>query len=165
FDLRIQSLNYFHHPLADPRRSGTEAGLAVRQIRFRDRPRNSFVAVGIFAGQRNAGSAFDRSALAGDFEMSLPLAPRWQLDWTVAVGREDFEHSESDLFASAESARKRKDTTWGGSATLVFDMTDRLRLLVRGVYQRRDSNVTFSGGLPALDYRRTLVETGLSWAF
>ncbi|HEY4562519.1 MAG TPA: hypothetical protein VIJ36_06045, partial [Thermoanaerobaculia bacterium] len=163
--LRAQSLNYFHHPLADPRRSGTEVGLAVRQIHFRDRPRNSFVAVGIFAGQRNAGSAFDRSALAGDFEMSLPLAPRWQLDWTVAAGREDFEHSESNLFASAESAPKRKDTTWGGEATLTFAMTDRLRLLVRGVYQRRDSNVTFSGGLPALDYRRTLVETGLSWAF
>jgi tetratricopeptide (TPR) repeat protein len=163
--LRAQSLNYFHHPLADPRRSGTEVGLAVRQIHFRDRPRNSFVAVGIFAGQRNAGSAFDRSALAGDFEMSLPLAPRWQLDWTVAAGREDFEHSESNLFASAESAPKRKDTTWGGEATLTFDMTNRLRFLVRGVYQRRNSNITFSGGLPALDYQRTLVETGLSWVF
>jgi len=121
--------------------------------------------VGIFAGQRNAGSAFDRSALAGDFEMSLPLAPRWQLDWTVAAGREDFEHSESNLFASAESAPKRKDTTWGGEATLTFAMTDRLRFLVRGVYQRRNSNITFSGGLPALDYQRTLVETGLSWVF
>jgi hypothetical protein len=166
FDLHVQSLNYFHHPLADPRRSGTEVGLAIHQIRFRDRPGNSFMAVGVFAGQRNAGNAFDRSSLAGDFEMALPLAPRWQLDWTVAVGREDFEHDESDLFVSAEPARKRKDTTWGGAATLAFDIiTDRLRLLVRGVYQRRDSNLTFGDGLPALDYRRTLVETGLSWSF
>ena len=166
FDLHVQSLNYFHHPLADPRRSGTEVGLAIHQIRFRDRPRNSFMAVGVFAGQRNAGNAFARSSLAGDFEMALPLAPRWQLDWTVAVGREGFEHSESDLFVSAEPARKRKDTTWGGAATLAFDIiTDRLRLLVRGVYQRRDSNLTFGDGLPALDYRRTLVETGLSWSF
>jgi len=123
------------------------------------------MAVGIFAGQRNAGNVFDRTSLAGDFEMAMPLASRWQLDWTVAVGREDFEHSESDLFASAEPARKRKDTTWGGTATLAFDITDRLRLLVRGVYQRRDSNLTFGDGLPALDYRRNLVETGLSWSF
>jgi tetratricopeptide (TPR) repeat protein len=165
-DLHVQDLNYFHHRLADPRRSGTEVGVAVRQIRFRDRPRNSFMAVGIFAGQRNAGNAFDRTSLGGDFEMALPLSPRWQLDWTVAAGREDFEHNESDLFVSAEPARKRKDTTWGGSATLAFDIiTDRLRLLVRGVYQRRDSNLTFGDGLPALDYRRTLVETGLSWSF
>jgi tetratricopeptide (TPR) repeat protein len=165
FDLHVQSLNYFHHPLADPRRSGTEVGIAVRQVRFRDRPRNSFMAAGVFAGQRNAGNAFDRTSLAGDFEMALPLASRWQLDWTVAVSREDFEHSESDLFASAEPARKRKDTTWGGIATLAFDITDRLRLLVRGVYQSRDSNLTFGDGLPALDYRRTLVETGVSWSF
>ncbi|MFL6233596.1 MAG: hypothetical protein ACJ76N_10720, partial [Thermoanaerobaculia bacterium] len=165
-DLHVQDLNYFHHRLADPRRSGTEVGIAVRQIHFRDRPRNSFMAVGIFAGQRNAENAFDRTSLGGDFEMALPLAPRWQLDWTVAAGREDFEHNESDLFVSAEPARKRKDTTWGGTATLAFDIiTDRLRLLVRGVYQRRDSNLTFGDGLPALDYRRTLVETGLSWSF
>jgi hypothetical protein len=59
----------------------------------------------------------------------------------------------------------RNDRTWSASAALACDLNDRLRLLVRGGYQTRDSNVAFTDGLQALDYRRTILETGLCWTF
>jgi hypothetical protein len=81
------------------------------------------------------------------------------------VNREKFDDPASNLFSSDPASPARRDRTWGSSAALAFDINDRLRFLLRGSYQNRDSNVSFDGGLPALDYRRTLVETGLSWGF
>jgi hypothetical protein len=163
-DLHAQDRSYFRHPLADPRLNGQEIRLGVRRIRFLGE-RDRFVAVGIVASNRNAGSAFDRTLLGGDVEAVFPIASRWLLRLGGSVNQEKFDNPSSNLFRSHPEDPTRKDRTWGSSASLTFEINDRLRLLVRGGYQNRDSNVSFGGGLPALDYRRTLLETGLSWAF
>ena len=161
-ELHLQDRSYFRHPLADPGRNGEEARIGVRQIRFLGSS-DRYVSLGIAASDRNAGSEFDRALLAGEIEAVFPIAPRWRLRLNGLVTDEKFDARSSNLFNPDGLARK--DRTWGSSAALAFDLNERLRVLVRGSYQDRDSNVVFGDGLPALDYQRTLLEAGLSWAF
>ncbi len=163
FDVHLLDRSYYRHPLADFRRNGQEVSAGVHQISRLGKDR--LLTLGFVASNRHAGSAFARTLLGGDVEAVLPVGRRWTVRLTGWVNREKFDDPASNLFSSDPASPARRDTTWGSSAALAFEINDRLRLLLRGSYQNRDSNVTFDGGLPALDYRRTLVETGLSWAF
>jgi tetratricopeptide (TPR) repeat protein len=164
-DLQLLDRSYYRHPLADPRRNGREVSVGVHEVSYLGGRRDRFVTIGLEASDRNAGSAFSRTLLGGDVEAVLPIAPRWTIRLGAWLNKEKFDDPASNLFSSDPASPERRDRTWGSSATLAFDIKDRLRLLLRGSYQNRDSNVTFDGGLPALDYRRTLLETGLSWSF
>jgi hypothetical protein len=124
---------------------------------------DGYVAIGIEASDRSADSAFGRSLLQEEIEVVFPIDSRWTLRLNGSVGEEDFDDQSSNPVNSKGPVRN--DRTWSASAALACDLNDRLRLLVRGGYQTRDSNVSFTDGLPALDYRRTILETGLSWAF
>lgn len=165
-DLFFQDRGYYRQPLADPRRNGQEVSAGVHKISYLG-SRDRSLTIGFVASDRRAGSAFARTLLGGDVEAVLPVR-RWTVRLTGWVNRENFDDPASNLFSTDPASPARRDTTWGSSAELGFKINKRLRFLLRGGYQHRDSNVTFdagAGGLPALDYRRTLVETGLSWAF
>jgi tetratricopeptide (TPR) repeat protein len=166
-DLHFQDREYYRHPLADPRRNGQEVGAGVHKISYLG-SRDRTLTIGFEASDRHAGSAFARTLLGGDVEAVLPFGRQWTVRLAGWVNRENFDDPASNLFSTDPASPARRDTTWGSSAELAFDISARLRFLLRGGYQHRDSNVTFdagAGGVPALDYRRTLVETGLSWAF
>jgi tetratricopeptide (TPR) repeat protein len=163
-DVRLLDRSYYRHPLADSRRNGQEISAGVHQISHLG-SKDRLLTVGFEASDRHAGSAFARTLLGGDVEAVLPIAARWTIRLGGWVNKEKFDDAASNLFSPDPASPARRDRTWGSSAELAFDISDRLRFLLRGGYQNRNSNVTFDGGLPALDYRRTLVETGLSWAF
>ena len=161
-ELQLQDRSYSRHPLADPRRSGQEVRLGVRQYRFFGE-RGGYVALGALAADRNAGRAFDRTLLEGEVEASFPIASRWTLGLTGSVSEEDFDDPASNLLLIDGEARK--DSTWRVGANLSFALTDRLSVVVRGTYTERDSNIDLGEALPDLDYRRTTLATGLIWAF
>jgi tetratricopeptide (TPR) repeat protein len=161
-ELQFQDRSYSRHPLADPRRSGQEVRIGVRQYRFFGE-HGGYVALGAVAADRNAGRAFDRSLLEGEIEASFPITSKWTLGLTGAVSEEDFDDPASNLLAIEGEARQ--DSTWRVGADLSFALTDRLSLVVRGTYTERDSNIDLGEALPDLDYRRTTLSTGLSWAF
>jgi hypothetical protein len=162
-DVHLLDRSYYRHRLADFRRNGQEVSAGVHHISHLGKDR--LLTLGFEASNRHAGSAFARTLLGGDVEAVLPVGSRWTVRLTGWVNREKFDDPASNLFSSDPASPARRDTTWGSSAALAFEVNDRLRFLLRGSYQNRDSNVTFDGGLPVLDYRRTLVETGLSWTF
>jgi hypothetical protein len=163
-DLRLLNRSYYRHQLADPRRNGQEVSIGVHEISYLG-SRDRSLTLGVEASNRQASSAFGRTLLGGDVEAVLPIAARWTIRLGAWLNREKFDDAASNLFSSGPASPARRDRTWGSNAALAFEINDRLRFLLRGSYQHRDSNVTFDGGRPALDYRRTLVETGLSWAF
>jgi len=163
-DVRLLDRSYYRHRLADSRRNGQEVSVGVHQISHLG-GKDRLLTLGFEASDRHAGSAFRRTLLGGDVEAVFPVATRWTVRLGAWVNKEKFDDPASNLFSSDPASPARRDRTWGSSAALAFEINDRLRFLLRGSYQNRDSNVTFDGGLPALDYRRTVVETGLSWAF
>lgn len=145
-DLQLLDRSYYRHPLADPRRNGQEVSIGVHEVSYLG-SRNQFVTIGIEASNRHAGSAFSRTLLGGDVEAVLPIAPRWTIRLGAWLNKEKFDDPSSNLFSSDPTSPERRDRTWGSSAALAIDIKDRLRFLLRGSYQNRDSNVTFDGGL------------------
>jgi len=160
-DLRYHDRSFADHPLADPRRSGGETDLTLRQTRAFGR-RDRYVALGITAMDRQAQPEFQRGLLGGSIDLALPLARGLALSVSGWLDQEQFDDQASNLFNP--QGPSRDDRTRGVSAALTVSITERLQARLRGAHSRRTSNVGFGNGLD-LGYRRTVVGAGLSWSF
>jgi hypothetical protein len=160
-DLRYHDRSFGDHPLADPRRSGGETGIALRQTRSFGRS-DRYVTLGITASDRQARPQFQRGLLGGSIDAAFPLRPGAALSVSGWLDQEEFDDSASNLLNPQGSPRD--DRTWGASTTLTVSLSDRLQARLRGAYSRRISNVGFGNG-PDLGYRRTVVGAGISWGY
>ncbi|HYH45709.1 MAG TPA: hypothetical protein VEG34_08480, partial [Thermoanaerobaculia bacterium] len=161
-DLLFLDRDYSDHDLADPRREGEEVRIGLRQIRyFGDKGR--YVALEVVTADRSAGREFERTLWEGEVHAALPMGSRWMLGLSGRVLEEDFGDSASNLFNPRGPARS--DQTWSASATVSYSITETIQAQVRGLYTERSSNVDMGEGLPDLDYRRTVLGTGVVWTF
>jgi hypothetical protein len=144
-------------------RSGEEAVLGVHQYLSWGRA-DRYLRMGLIAGRQQAeGLAFDADFGEASAEVGVPLASRWTL-FLLASRREDrFAHPESNL--SDPGGREREDTTWRGTAALLWRTTDRTVWTVSGGYVRRDSNLALFSGASLLDYDRATASVRLQWLF
>jgi tetratricopeptide (TPR) repeat protein len=153
---------YSKHQRADPRREGEEVRIGLRQIRSFG-GQGSFVSLEVATADRSADPAFERTLWEGEVRAFLPIGKRCVLDLSGRLREEDFGDSESNLFDPRGPARD--DRTWGTSAALSFAFSERAQAVVRGTYTERRSNVDLGEDLPDLDYRRTILGTGIVWSF
>jgi hypothetical protein len=146
-------------------RSGTEVSLAASRIYFGGiggiGGNGCSLRFGASASRWSAGQAFDGSSLEGLAEITAPLPGQWSLFLQGSRREDRFAHAASNLadpFAAA-----RRDATWRVLAAAVRPLSDRFRLIVRGMWIERGSNVDFPPGFPLYDYRRTMFAAGLAW--
>jgi tetratricopeptide (TPR) repeat protein len=160
-DVSFLDRRYADHPLADPHRDGEEVRIGLRQIRsFGGEGRS--LSFSVVAADRSAGLEFERTLWGGEVQAALPVG-RWTLGLSGWLTEEDFGASASNLFDPQGPARD--DRTWGTSAALSFALSARAQAVVRGTYTERSSNVDLGEDLPDLDYRRTILGTGIVWSF
>ncbi|HEX5716655.1 MAG TPA: tetratricopeptide repeat protein [Thermoanaerobaculia bacterium] len=162
FEVLFLDRGYSDHDLADPRREGKEVRVGLRQIRYLG-DQSRYVSVGIAAADRSADPEFERTLWEGEVHAALPMGSRWMLGLSGRVLEEDFGDSASNLFNPRGPARS--DQTWSASATVSYSITETIQAQVRGLYAERSSNVDMGEGLPDLDYRRTVLGTGVVWTF
>jgi len=160
-DLAVRDRRFERDGFALLRRSGTEIALGASRT-FRSPGWDGSLRLGVNAGQRDAGRAFAASFGEAFAEVSAPLGERWTL-FLAAARREDrFAYSASNLGNPAGDPRR--DQTWRLSGVSVWTLSERLRWTLRASWAERSSNVTISSR-DLLDYRRTVVATGLVWFF
>jgi hypothetical protein len=163
-EIRVLDRGYdADHRLADPRRDGEEVRIGLRQVRFLA-GREHYVSLGIAWADRRADPQFERTLREGEIRAVLPVGWRWELDLSGWLTKEDFGDISSNVFNPTKGPA-RNDRTWGASAVLSYDLTESLQALVRGTYSTRDSNVGLGEGRPGLDYRRSILGTGVVWNF
>jgi hypothetical protein len=161
-DLAGIDRSYSHDESGVLGQGGRETSLGVSQFVFLGR-RDRYLRLGLAAGERSAGLAYDSTSRTAFAEASLPLLPRLTL-FVAGERREDrFSHSISNLFNP--TGPEREDVTWRLTGAAVVALADSLRVTLRGSYSRRRSNVDFTPGSPLFDYRRTVVSTGFDWSF
>jgi hypothetical protein len=159
-DLRFHDRSFADHPLADPRRSGWEPAIALRQTRYfggRDR----YVTLGVSSSDRQARPEFRSTRLGGSIDAAVPLGPIL-ISISGWLDQEGFDDRASNLFNP--QGPPRDDRTWGASTAFTVSISNRLQARFRGAYSRRSSNVDLGQGLN-LDYRRTVVGTSLTYRF
>ncbi|HVT56836.1 MAG TPA: hypothetical protein VHR45_00410 [Thermoanaerobaculia bacterium] len=159
-DVAYSRRDFANRGFAQPQRTGEDITAGLGQTFFLGRSDRT-VGLGVRAQDRRASREFAARALEGNATLALPLALRWSARLEGSVRRDDFKHPESNLLVAF--GPKRRDTTSGGSAALVFSATPRLRLSLLASYTDRTSNVDFGAGLPDLGYRRLTVALGASW--
>lgn len=159
-DLGFEDRSFSHGGLADARRSGKDFSVQASQLFFFGR-RDRFARIGALVVDRQAERPFSESICEGNAELSWPFALRWTVHLEGSVRKDDFDHPESNLFLIGGPVRN--DTTRRGALTLVWAATERLRLIARGTYVKRSSNVDLGDGLPDLDYQRKIASVGVSW--
>jgi len=143
-------------------RSGDELRGELAQVLFFGR-RNRYLRLGVAAGERDAGAAFDASSVEALAEASLPLAARWTLYLDGAFRRDDYDERVSNLFNPGGDPREDEELRLGGS--LLFRATE--RLFVSGRAAWIDHEIDMPGGFstPDLSYERTVATVGLTWLF
>jgi len=143
-------------------RSGDELRGELAQVLFFGR-RNRYLRLGVAAGERDAGAAFDASSVEALAEASLPLAARWTLYLDGAFRRDDYDERVSNLFNPGGEPREDEERRLGGS--LLFRATE--RLFVSGRAAWIDHEIDMPGGFstPDLSYERTVATIGLTWLF
>ena len=143
-------------------RSGDELRGELAQVLFFGR-RNRYLRLGVAAGERDAGAAFDASSVEALAEASLPLAARWTLYLDGAFRRDDYDERVSNLFNPGGEPREDEERRLGGS--LLFRATE--RLFVSGRAAWIDHEIDMPGGfsIPDLSYERTVATIGLTWLF
>lgn len=162
-ELRLLDRGYdADHRLADPRRDGEEVRIGLRQLRFLADGKH-YVSLGIAVADRRADPAFERTSWEGEIRAVLPVGPRWDLDLSGWLREESFGDRSSNPFDPKGPARD--DRTWGASAVLSYSLTERVQMLVRGTLTERNSSADLGLDLPDLDYRRTMLGTGVGWTF
>lgn len=161
-DLGWADRSFSQGRLVDGRRSGRDLSVQASQLFFFGR-RDRYVRIGGLAVDRSAGRPFAESIREGNAELAMPFALRWTVHLEGSVRKDDFDHPESNLFATLGPIRN--DRTERGALTLVWAATERLRLTARGTYVSRSSNVDLGVNLPDLEYRRTIASVGASWVF
>lgn len=145
-------------------RSGGEVSAAADQVFYLGR-RDRFVSLGVESSQRDAGPAFDASALELRGALALPFGNRGSLQ--LGVSRQDVEYDDltsNPLFGFFLADRARQDTIDRVSAALTWAATPRLLLTVGGSRTSRDTELGPAvDALLDLDYDRTVVTAGVSW--
>jgi hypothetical protein len=160
-DLEIRDRRYGRDGFSALRRSGTEISLGASHS-FRTVRWDGSLRLGANAGRRDAGQAFAGSFGQAFAEISAPLREHWTL-FLVAARREDrFAHSVSNL--GDPLGDPRRDRIWRLTGASVWALSERLRWTVRASWTDRHSNVT-ANSLELLDYRRTVIASGLAWFF
>jgi hypothetical protein len=158
-ELEARDSSYSADSSGTLRRSGTEAVLGVSQYLFLGRD-DRYLRLGIAAGERRAGRAFDSSSGEALVELSAPLFRKGSLR-VLGSWREDrFDHPESSL---ANGRPERDDTTWRVIVAPTWPVNEHLAWTLRGSHVRRDSNVRIALGSPLFDYERTTFSLGLDW--
>jgi hypothetical protein len=160
-DLQFQDRSFADHPLADPRRSGGEPAIALRQTRYLGR-RDRYVTLGVSTADRQARPEFQRTRLGGSIDAAFPLGLTLSISISGWLDKEGFDDRASNLLDP--QGPPRDDRTWGASSILTVSITDRLQARLRGSYTRRSSNVDLGQGFN-LDYRRAVVGAGMTWTF
>lgn len=143
-------------------RSGERTGGELAQYLFFGR-RNRYLRLGVGAGDRDAGAAYDASWQEANAEASLPLAGRWTLYLSGALRSDDYDEPVSNLFAPAGEPRKDDETRLGGA--LVFRAFDRLFVSGRVTWIDHEIDLPAGFATPDLSYQRTLATLGVSWIF
>jgi hypothetical protein len=138
-----------------------EVAAGVDQFLFNER-RDRWLRVGVEAGEVRAGRLQAASFTEARAEAEVVVASRWTLSLLGARRDDRYDHPESNLGSAVGPARE--DLTWRVTAMVVWQATDRLGWVARGVHVRRDSNVELAG-FPLLDFERTVVSAGLIWGF
>jgi hypothetical protein len=147
-------------------RSGDELRGELAQVLFFGR-RNRYLKLGVAAGERDAGAAFDASSVEALAEASLPLGRpgggRWTLYLDGAFRLDDYDERVSNLFNPGGDPREDEERLLGGS--LLFRATE--RLFVSGRAAWIDHEIDMPGGFstPDLSYDRTVATVGLTWLF
>lgn len=145
-------------------RSGSEVVAAVDQVFYFGR-RDRFLTVGVESRERDAGPAFDRSALELRGSLALPFGSSGAL--RLGAAREDVEFDDlasNPFFGFFFADRVREDTVDRLSAALTWAATPRLLLTVGGAWSERDTELGPAvDAFLDLDYERTVVSAGVSW--
>jgi len=159
-DLVYQDRTYFETGFGDPRRSGGVWSLKLSQTFF-FKASDRFLRLGVLLADSRAGLPYESSLLQPSLEVSLPLGRLWSLHLETTLGKEDYDHPESDLFnpSPASSATVREDSVWRTRTVLGRRLSERLSLALGMTYTHRDSSPDRVGGL-SLDYER--VQAGVS---
>jgi hypothetical protein len=158
-DLEARHSSYEEDGPGALRRGGTEVLVGASQSLFLGREDRT-LRLGIVAGEREAGRAFDSSSGEVLAEVSVPLAEDWTVQALGSWRKDRFDHAESSL---ATGGSERDDTTWRMAVGASFSMNAHLRWTVRGSHVQRDSNVQVGLGTPLLDYERTILSLGFAW--
>lgn len=164
-DLVYQDRTYFEAGLGDPLRSGEEWSLGLSQT-FYFKASDRFLRLGVSFADSRAGRPFESSRVEGALEANLPLGRLWNLYLETALGDEDYDHPESDLFnpSPGPSTTPREDSTWRVGSVVGRRLSDRLALALHVTYTRRDSSPDQVGGV-SLDYERLQAGAHLRFLF
>ena len=158
-DLEARHSSYEEDGPGALRRGGTEVLVGASQSLFLG-GEDRHLRLGIVAGERQAGRAFDSSSGEVLAEVSVPFGGDWTMQALGSWRKDRFDHAESSL---ATGGPEREDTTWRMAVGATFSMNAHLRWIVRGSYVRRDSNVRVGLGSPLFDYERTTLSLGFDW--
>ena len=160
-DLEVQDRG-FEPVVTDFFRGGRETSLGVSQSFSLGRP-DRYVRLGVRAGEVSGTLGADarvREALA---ELAVPLSARWGFYLSGSRIEEKFDHPQSNVVLPSGPARD--DKLWRAAAATAYQLTHRMQWMARASWGERDSNVEQSPGVSLLDYRRTIVSTGVGWSF
>ncbi|HEX7182870.1 MAG TPA: hypothetical protein VF756_13585, partial [Thermoanaerobaculia bacterium] len=152
----------FEPALTDFFHGGREASLGLSQSFSLGRPDRQ-LRLGARAAEVSGTLGSDaeiREALA---EIAAPLSSRWAVVLAGSWAEQSFDHGASNFVFSAGPARD--DDLWRVSAASAYRLTPRVQWTARASWAERDSNVELFASQPLLDYRRTVVATGLGWSF
>ena len=145
-------------------RSGSVVRGGVDQLFFFGE-RHRYLSFGVGAWQRDAGAAFDASALEARGELSLPFGDRWRL--LVGAAQEEIEYDELESnpgFPFFLADRPREDTRTRWSAALTWRAIERLYLTVGGRWLDADVDVgEASGAFFDFDHERAVITANVSW--
>lgn len=146
-------------------RSGTAVRAGLSQTFYLGR-RSRFFRLGVAAGKRDAGAAFDATVGEAHAALALPFGRRVLLWLEGGVERTDYDHLESNpLFPFFPGDRTRDDRLSRVGAVLTWAATPRLLVTARAA---RTDRATDLGPAAApfldLDYGRTVVAVGIRWS-
>ena len=174
-DIHLINRSFTEEP-ATGRRSGTEVRVRLGQSFFLGRD-GRLLRFEALAGRRDAGLPFEGSLWRGSAELDLPVGNRLFVSLLGSWQRDDYDHSESDLFFRpfdplhpefnelTAKGTLREDTTLRAAASLSWETRPGLALVGRAVWIDRDSNLVDRTSLVDLDYQRTLASLGVEWSF
>lgn len=158
-DVLYQDRDFPLDTTSDLRLSGTEISVRAGPSFFFD-SRLRQLRLGLRAGERSAGRAFESSLFEASADLSLALGPSFSFYLGATARRDDFHHDESNLFVPG--GPRRRDTTWRAIAAWTWVLRPRLHLILRISHTERDSNLG-RNDYRALDYRKTTTALGWSW--
>lgn len=148
--------------------SGTEwSARASQYIYLGDRSRH--LRLGVEAGDRDAGLAFDASHVELELELALPLSARWALQFAVSRREVDYDALESNplfpFFPGTLANQPREDTLDRWGAALLWEPRPSLRIVARAAHVERQTDSGSATAFFPLDYDRDVASLGVIWLF